>query len=127
MFPSITAQNPEFKATLNRATEIVRELIAQRISLNPRIYADQSTFGGCMIPESDKQDNSDLPGWATENWDGQTTLISMGVPFDLPIYCVILVAEAGSDNFRNVAQIGREMAWQGKSLAQAVGVAKSTN
>src|SRR5579864_3837014 len=97
---SITAQNPRWNATLIRAREIQADLQAQRLSGNPRIYADQFIFGGCMMPETSKQDNSDLAGWATQNWDGSTTLENIegtGLPADRPAYLTIFVVEGGSD------------------------------
>lgn len=127
MFENITAQNPRNNATLMRAHQVQADLIAQGLSKNPRIYADQFTMNGAMIPETATQNNSDLPGWATQWYDGSTTLESLGVPSDLPLYLVILVVEGGSDNFCDVAEIDHEMSAQGKTLAQAVNLAKSTN
>lgn len=127
MFETITAQNPRWNATLNRAQSIALQLKAEKISAKPRIYADENRLGGSMIPETLEQDNSDLPGWATENWDGTTTLVTMGVPFDQPVDCSVFVVEGGSDNFCNIAQIDADMRNQGKTLAQAVNVAPSTN
>lgn len=127
MFPTITAQNPALNATLTRAGQIVAELLAQKLSKNPRVYADEFIFGGCMIPWHAGQDNSDLPAAAIENWDGETTLDGMGVPQDLPVYLAILVAEGGTGNFVNVAQIDAEMRNQGKTLSQAVNLAPSSN
>lgn len=127
LFETITAQNPRWNATLNRATEIAKALFDAKISARPRIYADENRLGGSMIPETLEQDNSDLPGWATENWDGTTTLVTMRVPNDLPIDVSIFVVEGGSDNFCNVAQIDADMRNQGKTLAQAVNVSPSQN
>ena len=127
MFPTITAQNPRLNATLIRAGRLVADLVAQKISANPRVYADEFIFGGCMIPAHSGQDASDLPQAMVENWDGVTTLDSMGVPQDLPVYLSIFVVEGGAENFCNVAQIDADMQNQGKTLSQAVNVTRSTN
>jgi hypothetical protein len=129
---TFTAQNPRFNATLNQAHQIQSDLISQGISKNPRIYADQYISGGCMVPETSSQDNSDLPGWATENWDGSTTLqnVNNGSPLDpnQPVYLSILVAEGagganGDDNFCDVFQIILDTAG-GMTLARAVNVSQ---
>jgi hypothetical protein len=127
LFPQITAQKPANNATLERAAEIVAALVDSKISKNPRVYAEVQGFGGCMLPAHPGQDRSDLPDWSTENWDGETTLDSMGVPFTLPVYLFIFVAEASPPSFCNVAQIDQLMRAQGKTLSQAVGVTPSTN
>ncbi len=103
------------------------------MSKNPRIYANQYTMNGAKIPEHAGQDNSDLPGWATANYDGSTTLDSMIADGSLTAAQAcsyeVLVAEApqgpnGDDNFCNVAQIDLEMANDSKTLAQAVNVSQ---
>jgi hypothetical protein len=127
LFPQITAQNPANNATLERAAELVAALVGSKISKNPRVYAEVQGFGGCMLPEFSGQDGSDLPDWSTENWDGATSLMSMGVTASLPVYLFIFVAEAIPPSFCNVAQIDQLMRAQGKTLSQAVGVTPSTN
>lgn len=130
MFESITAQNKRNNATLARAREIQATLIADGISKDPRIFADKFIFNGCMIPENSKVKTADLPGWATENWDGTTTLENMegGLPADFPVYLAIYVAEGRVDeNFCYVAEIDAEMTNQGKTLRQAVNVDPSSN
>lgn len=117
---SFTAQNPARNATLDRAHAIVADLIAQGISRNPRIYADKFTPPSYMMPETANQDNSDLVGWATQNWDGSTTIQSTGLPNDQPAYLAIFVAEGGADNFCYVVDIDAVMKNQKFTLRQAV-------
>ncbi len=118
----ITAQNPALNSTLDRAHQIQSQLAMERISVNPRIYADKFIFGGYMVPELANQNNSDLVGWATQNYDGSDSLAGRGLPPDLPVYLVIFVSEGGNDNFCDVASIDAEMKNEGKTLRQAVGL-----
>lgn len=120
---AFTAGRASRNATLDHAHQIVADLTAQGISMNPRIYADKMGFPSYMIPETATQDNSDAATWATENWDG-STLESLGLPNDQPVYLAILVVEGrgGGDNFCYVADIDAVMANQGLTLKQAVNV-----
>lgn len=115
---TFTAQNPRRNATLDRAHQIVADLTAQGLSRNPRIYADKFTPPSFMLPETASQDNSDLVGWATQNYDGTSTLADL--PTDQPVYLAIFVAEGGNDNFCYVADIDAVMTNQGFTLKQAV-------
>lgn len=115
---NFTAQNPKRNATLARAHQLVADLTAQGLSRNPRIYADKFVPPSFMIPETASQDNSDLATWATQNYDGVTTLADL--PMDQPVYLAIFVAEGGDDNLCYVADIDAVMTNQGFTLKQAV-------
>lgn len=121
---TFSAQNPAWNSTLKRARELQAALKSQGLSSNPRIYADKYIFGGYMIPEKDGQDNSDLPGWATMNWDGTTTLDGLGVPDDQPFDVNIWVAEAGDGQgqFMNVGEADIDMKNLSMSLKQVAGL-----
>ena len=117
-----TAKRLDRNATLDRAHQIVADLLSQGLSQNPRIYADKFSAPGFMIPETATQDNSDLVTWATENYDGSTTLQSLGLPNDQPVYLAIFVVEGGNANFCYVGDIDAVMTNQGFTLKEAVNI-----
>jgi hypothetical protein len=100
----ITAPNPRLNASLDDGHTLAGKIQAASISANPRLYANQSGMNGCEVPENSSQDNSDLPTWATNFWDGSTTIQSI-LPGDTttPVYLQVWVAER--QNFYDVAQV----------------------
>ena len=116
----ITAPNPSFNATLATGHDICAKISAANLSANPRLYANPSSGGWAEFPETADQDNSDLPTWATENWDGSTTIQSIfqgdGVS-DSSVYLQVWVAE--KQNFYDVAQVAAQVA-AGVPISQAL-------
>jgi hypothetical protein len=102
MFEDITAPNPRLNATRAQGHELQSQIVAASISVNPRLYANKSGGTGFEVPETSSQDNSDLPGWATNYADG-STLDSLGVPEDRPVYLQVWIVE--KQNFYDVAQV----------------------
>jgi hypothetical protein len=102
MFEDITAPNPRLNATRAQGHDLQSRIIAASISTNPRLYANKSGGTGFEVPELASQDNSDLPAWATNFADG-STLDSMAVPEDTPVYLQVWIVER--QNFYDVAQV----------------------
>lgn len=107
-FTGITARNPILNASLNDGHDLIEHILKSGLSANPRLYAngvvvsDTHLYGVSMIPEK-TQDNSDLPAWATGDWDGNTTLESLGLPATVAVYLQVWIGEKG--NFYDVAQV----------------------
>lgn len=117
MFEDITAPNPRLNATRAQGHDLQGQLISQRLSANPRLYANKTGGAGFEVPENSTQDNSDLPGWATNFADG-STLDSLGVTVDqIAVYLQVWVAER--QNFYDVAQV-LALVGAGVSLDQAL-------
>lgn len=107
-FKGITAPNPALNASLSDGHELQSKIAQAGLSGNPRLYANGVVVGAgfagiTLYPESSVQDNSDLPSWALSNWDGTTTLNSIGLPPDVPVYLQVWVAER--QNFFDVAEV----------------------
>lgn len=94
------APNPTFNTSLNEGHRLQGLLQAQRVSSNPRLYANDLHD---LLPETDAQDNSDLLalGWPTLG----PSLQSQGTDPGLPIYLQVWVAE--KQNLFDVAQVLR--------------------
>jgi hypothetical protein len=100
---NIVALNPILNASLNEGHRLTGLIFAAgNISSNPRLYAEETGSTGYMVPEFNNQDNSDLPTWATNNWDGSTTLESISQDPTQPIYLQVWLTER--QNFYDVAQ-----------------------
>lgn len=106
------APNPTFNASLNDGHALQGQIQAARIGANPRLYANDSG-GQAFHPETDAQDNSDLPGWVVLG----ETLETLGQDPGLPIYLQVWIAER--QNFYDVAQVLRLTA-AGVPLATAL-------
>lgn len=106
----LTAPNPAFNASINDGHRLQGQIAAARLGANPRLYAqDMSNF----YPETDAQDNSDIPAWVVL---GQS-LQSQGQDPDEKIYLHVWVAER--QNFYDVAQVFAAVA-NGQTLDQAL-------
>lgn len=97
---SFIAPNPTFNASLNDGHTLQGQIQAARIGANPRLYANESG-GQSFFPETDAQDNSDMPPWVVLG----PSLQSQGVDPGLPIYLQVWIAER--NNFYDVAQVQR--------------------
>ena len=112
---SITAQNPSNNSTLAQAHSLQSQIKATNLSANPRIYGDSFVLNGFAVPENSTQDNSDIAqSWAFMNYDGSTTLQSLGVSENNPPVCLVIQVAEGADangvNLVNVAEALRDMA-----------------
>lgn len=110
MFENITAPNPKLNASLNDGHKLQGMIQAQRLGANPRLYANE--VGGGMgrlglVPETDSQDNSDLPNWALANdnliLNSDADGNGNALPPDTPVYLQVWVSERG--NFYDVAGV----------------------
>jgi hypothetical protein len=110
MFENITAPNPKLNTSLTEGHRLQGLIQAQRLGTNPRLYANE--VGGGMgraglVPETDAQDNSDIPSWAqandnlvlASNADGNNNPL----PPDVPVYLQVWVSER--QNFYDVAGV----------------------
>ena len=117
MFEDITAPNPRLNATRAQGHDLQSQIINARLSANPRLYANKTGGTGFEVPETASQDNSDLPGWATNYADG-STLDSLGVTVDqIAVYLQVWITER--QNFYDVAQV-LALVSAGVSLDQAL-------
>jgi hypothetical protein len=96
---SLTAPNPSFNASINDGNDLAGKIVAERLSANPRLYAQDI---GTFYPATDAQDNSDLPAWVVLG----TSLASRGQDPSEPIYLHVWVSER--QNFFDVAQVKRQ-------------------
>lgn len=93
------AQNPKSNASINEGHRLQGILQAERASTNPRLYANEA--GGAQFhPETDSQDNSDLPMFMSQLTD---SLQSLGQDPNVPIYLQVWVAE--KQNLYDVAMV----------------------
>jgi hypothetical protein len=109
-FDHITAQNPALNSTLEQAHVMQKLLAGSGKIADPRIYANG---WNAFYPETDQQNNSDLPSWVNLASDAGAkpdadTLQEMGLKEEgPPVYLLIYAAEYGQ-NFCDVASLWRQ-------------------
>lgn len=111
------APRPTLDDTIANGHIVIQKVLQAGLSARPRLFCSQAP-GPTMIPELDGQDVSDLPIWATEQWDGTTTLQSLGFdPVSDRLYLQLWLQER--DNFYDVADVNRRLN-AGQTLQQAL-------
>lgn len=111
------APRPTLDTTIDNGHILLQKIQQASVSATPRLYCNQAG-GPTMIPETARQDNSDLPAWATDEWDGSTTLESLAFdPTSDGLYLQVWLQERS--NFYDVADVLRRLN-AGQTLQQAL-------